>query len=925
MRLKALRPNRLKAGPMLHRAANCEKLEVRRLLSVTAPSNIPTTVFNVTSYGAVGNGLTTTAAINANTTGIQNAIAAAAANKVNGFFGGIVEIPAASAAYVSGPLTLASNVDLQIDSGAELQAEPMASYPNEGSTSSVSPFITGSSLSNYELTGSGTIDGNGSAWWTAFDNNDLIKRPYLISLTNSNIVLVSGLTLQNSPMFHLAFSSTNNVTINGITVNTSNSSPNTDGIDPAGMHYLIENCNISTGDDNIAIKPQDSACGDFTITGCTFGYGHGLSVGGETNDGLNGLTVTNCTFTNTTSGIRLKAERTMGGLVENLSYSNLTMNDVEYPININSYYNIGTIPSTPTDPAEPITSTTPIWENISLTNITVTNPPSDSYAGVIWGLPEEPVMNVTLTNVQTTGHYGFDLDHVRGIHFDGQTTITATGGGAKFISDSSVSTPYDAVYWVDQDVNAPAVAGNAAFDLTSHNFTVNGTGASIGALTTDQFNFNSTNLANSGTLVAQINSQTSSNAASQAGVMIRNTIATNSAFAAVLLTPGGSVSFLWRTTGGTLGSATVTGQSAGVWVKLVDSTDSFTAFYSSNGMTWTQIGSAQSISMGTNTLAGLAVNSGDNSTSNTAVFANVELFSVLTGAFASASPVITASTVLSVFAADVLSESGVIYTWSISSVPSGATAPILSPNDSNPAEFTTATFSKAGAYGFLVTIRTASGLVMTSIATVTVNQTFTAVAVTPANVLMHESTTQQLTASALDQFNNAMASQPSFTWTEVSGGVGSVSTTGLYTATTTAGTATIDATSSSIVGTSAITVSATATNLSPTVATAAAASPSTVTASTANLSVLGADDNGESNLIYTWAATTVPSGAPTPTYSVNGTNAAKNTTVTVGIFGDVQIHGDDQGRQRGDHDERRHRRRQSDGDLDHNLADVGVA
>jgi hypothetical protein len=68
-------------------------------------------------------------------------------------------------------------------------------------------------------------------------------------------------------------------------------------------------------------------------------------------------------------------------------------------------------------------------------------------------------------------------------------------------------------------------------------------------------------------------------------------------------------------------------------------------------------------------------------------------------------------------------------------------------------------------------------------------------------------------------------------------------------------------------------------NQPPTVATAASASPNTVTGTTTALSVLGADDGGEANLIYTWAATTVPGGA-TPSFSANGTNAAKNSTVT---------------------------------------------
>jgi hypothetical protein len=69
------------------------------------------------------------------------------------------------------------------------------------------------------------------------------------------------------------------------------------------------------------------------------------------------------------------------------------------------------------------------------------------------------------------------------------------------------------------------------------------------------------------------------------------------------------------------------------------------------------------------------------------------------------------------------------------------------------------------------------------------------------------------------------------------------------------------------------------TNQPPTVAQPAAASPATVTGTTTALSVLGADDGGEANLTYTWAMTSGPAGA-SPAFSANGTNAAKNTTVT---------------------------------------------
>ena len=74
-------------------------------------------------------------------------------------------------------------------------------------------------------------------------------------------------------------------------------------------------------------------------------------------------------------------------------------------------------------------------------------------------------------------------------------------------------------------------------------------------------------------------------------------------------------------------------------------------------------------------------------------------------------------------------------------------------------------------------------------------------------------------------------------------------------------------------------ISALSSDTPPTVATPAAASPNPVNDSRTNLSVLGASASGEPTLIYTWAATSVPSGASAPTFSANWNNAAKNTVV----------------------------------------------
>src|SRR5262249_18277188 len=148
----------------------------------------------------------------------------------------------------------------------------------------------------------------------------------------------------------------------------------------------------------------------------------------QSNLGLNGMTVTNCTFNGTTDGLRLKADRTEGGMVQNISYSNITMSNVKYPILFYSYYNTGLPTDASADTTTTPSSTEPYWQNISITNMTVTNPPSGYYAGVIWGLPEAPILNVSMTNVKLAGNYGFEINHARNVTFDSTSTITASSG-----------------------------------------------------------------------------------------------------------------------------------------------------------------------------------------------------------------------------------------------------------------------------------------------------------------------------------------------------------------------------------------------------------------------------------------------------------------------------------------------------------------
>src|SRR5262249_50225172 len=151
---------------------------------------------------------------------------------------------------------------------------------------------------------------------------------------------------------------------------------------------------------------------------------------------------------------------------------------------------------------------------------------------------------------------------------------------------------------------------------------------------------------------------------------------------------------------------------------------------------------------------------------------------------------------------DATGEANLTYTWSVISGPGGAT---FSVNGSNAAKNTTATFTQAGSYTFEATIRNAGGLSTTSDVTVTVNQTFASILVSPGSASISPGASQQFTAQARDLFGNALAVQPAFTWSLASGS-GTISAAGLYQAPAAPGSATVRAASGGFSGTATVTI-----------------------------------------------------------------------------------------------------------------------
>ena len=189
---------------------------------------------------------------------------------------------------------------------------------------------------NFEIGGGGKIDGQGESWWKIREKDSSVEAPVLIVIENSENVAVRNISLSNSPFFHIVPKSSKNVLIDGITIKTPESSPNTDGIDPSNSHNVtIRSCFISTGDDNVAIKPGST---DILVENCTFGYGHGCSIGSINSTGVQNVLVSNVVFVETDYGARIKTWQGGSGLVQNITYQHLEMRNVDMPMYITMYY-----------------------------------------------------------------------------------------------------------------------------------------------------------------------------------------------------------------------------------------------------------------------------------------------------------------------------------------------------------------------------------------------------------------------------------------------------------------------------------------------------------------------------------------------------------------------------------------------------------
>ncbi|HZU54719.1 MAG TPA: glycosyl hydrolase family 28 protein [Actinocrinis sp.] len=337
-------------------------------------------------------------------------------------------------AFLSGPLTVNAGEVLLVDSGVTLYASrnpadyQVSGQPkcgtlgaSDGSTLGTAtgcvPFIAvrgnnSAVMGTQSASGSqGVINGRGdqdmlgtsTTWWALAESahsktTTQQENPKLITVFGASNVTMYHISLTNSPMFNVLLEGGSGFTAWGVRIDNPDNARNTDGFDPdSASNVLITDSYINTGDDGVAVKADaGGAASHITVSNTSFWGIHGLSVGSQTNGGvqdvtfagnyIHGGTDIHGNTASSNNGVRVKSDTSFGGTVSGVSFVNTCETGVEHLILIDPQYLSGN------------GSTVPNFADITIDGLKAVN--SSSGKSTLNGYSAAYPLGLTLENVQ---------------------------------------------------------------------------------------------------------------------------------------------------------------------------------------------------------------------------------------------------------------------------------------------------------------------------------------------------------------------------------------------------------------------------------------------------------------------------------------------------------------------------------------------
>ncbi|KAK3437587.1 hypothetical protein EUGRSUZ_C02249 [Eucalyptus grandis] len=222
--------------------------------------------------------------------------------------------------------------------------EGVVKGPVDKSTFSLDHWITFQSVDGLLIDGGGTFDGQGQEAWSynnCSKNSNCKLLPVSLRFNYVKNALISNITSVNSMFFHFVLFSCDALEFRHVRIVAPDESPNTDGIHIGhSSRITIADSVISTGDDCVSVGPGSKGV---KVVGVQCGPGHGFSVGslgkypGEAD--VSELSVSGCTMVGTQNGVRIKTWASpLESSAYNISFQDITMNNVSNPIIINQEY-----------------------------------------------------------------------------------------------------------------------------------------------------------------------------------------------------------------------------------------------------------------------------------------------------------------------------------------------------------------------------------------------------------------------------------------------------------------------------------------------------------------------------------------------------------------------------------------------------------